>query len=75
MWSLRNKDGKTYLTWDRYRWVNNNYRGIWELLGPKHKIETEHLANINRQAGYLVCDDDEGGIRALIFAEEKMNYE
>lgn len=67
MWSLRQKDsGDFYLTYDRQRWFTNNLRGLWELVGPQNSAYARFAADVNRKAGLLCCDDDEGNIRVLV---------
>lgn len=67
MWSLRLKeDGTFYLTYDRSRRMNSQSRGIWEFVGPQALSYTDHAVAVNRSAGYLCCNDDEGGVRVLV---------
>ena len=72
MWSLRRKqDGSFYLTFDRERRFTFNLPGRWEWIGsqgatPEGIAHVNRAVKLNRRAGYLVCPDDEGGVRALV---------
>ena len=70
MWSLRQKpNGSFYLTYDRFRRHSWNLRGLWEYVGPQENSHTAHSVRMNRAAGYLCCNDDEGGVRVLVLEE------
>lgn len=72
MWSLRQKtDSSFYLTYDRDRWFNNRLPGIWELVGPKDSPETRHCVEINKRAGLLTADDDQGNSRVLVLEDRQ----
>ncbi len=76
MFSLRQRqDGSFFLTYDKFRYPDRNVRGLWELVGKQYKLETDRLVKINRKAGYMCCDDDEGNVRALILTDGKYNDE
>jgi hypothetical protein len=71
MWCLKQKlDGTIYLTYDRYYRYTRNVPGIWELVGSKNDPLVHHCVRMNRKAGYLCCDDDEGQTRVLVLTEE-----
>lgn len=70
MWSLRRKqDGSFYLTYDRFRRFSNNFRGIWEYVGPQDNTYTHHCVRVNENAGHLTANDDEGGVRVLVLED------
>ena len=67
MWSLRLKqDGSFFLTYDKDRRFINNSRGVWDLIGPKDSAQTQHCVEVNRRAGLLCCDDEQGNVRVLV---------
>jgi hypothetical protein len=70
MWSLRERtDGSIYLTFDKFRRYTYTVPGLWEFVGSQIHVDTPRLVEQNRQAGYLVLNDDEGGVRALVLTE------
>lgn len=70
MWSLRQKTtGEFYLTYDHSRRFTFNLRGIWEWIGPQGASATAKSISANKQAGYLIANDDEGGVRVLLLEE------
>ena len=70
MWSLRQKvDGSFYLTYDKFRRHSYRLAGIWEHIGKIGSPGMEKIIEINRSAGYLCANDDEGGVRALVLEE------
>ena len=71
MWSLRvRQDGSMFLTYDKYRRFTFNLRGLWEYVGQQDSLATAKAIAANQKAGYLCCNDDEGGVRALVLTEE-----
>lgn len=67
MWSLRQKEnGEFYLTFDKFRRFTYNLRGLWEFVGPQDVAYTAKAVRVNRNAGLLCCNDDEGGVRVLV---------
>jgi hypothetical protein len=74
MWSLRERnDGSMYLTYDKFRRYTHSLPGLWEFVGSQIHVETPRLIEMNRRAGYLVVNDDEGGVRALVLTEGENN--
>lgn len=70
MWSLAQKeDGEIYLTYDKFRRYNYQYRGIWEFVGPQDNAYTAYAIRVNQNAGHICCNDDEGNVRVLILTE------
>lgn len=70
MWSLKQRnDGTFYLTYDRTRRFDYNYRGIWEWIGVQGSAYTESVVRKNRAAGYICCEDDEGSVRILVLED------
>jgi len=67
MWSLRlSEEDGFYLTYDRSRRPDPNFRGIWEYLCKDGSESSQKYVRINREAGHLVAKDDEGNWRMLI---------
>jgi hypothetical protein len=70
MWVLKQKDdGTIYLTWDRFRRMNHNLRGLWEPIGPIDNKYTEMAVRVNKRAGHLCCADDQGNMRVLVLED------
>lgn len=70
MWVLKQKlDGTFCLFYDRHRRFNSNFRGLWEFIGQQGNAYTDHAVRVNRKAGYLCCNDSEGGVRVLVLED------
>jgi hypothetical protein len=67
MWSLREKqDGSFYLTYDKDRWRTRDLRGLWEFVGATESEYTKYCVRVNRKAGLLCANDDQGNTRVLV---------
>lgn len=70
MWVLRQKsDGSLYLTFDKFRFVHPQLRGVWQYVGPQGNALTDHCVRMNENMGYYCMNDDEGGVQVLVLED------
>lgn len=82
MWTLKMRQDKSfYLNYDKTRrffqdglgYHSLNLPGQWELICHQGQTGTDHIVQVNKNAGYFCVNDDEGGVRALILEYGKEN--
>lgn len=69
MWRLDMNPDRTFiLVYDR-GWKHSSLRGLWEIVGKQGSTYTEYCVKVNRAAGHLCVNDDEGNVRVLVLTE------